>query len=131
MIHGGDHDYDDLGMEGEGVVSNLSCIDCRCYVEVYKDMSEKGQRSPEEIREAGLERFNALYREKWDRGQEEHGGCLDKTVTIEKAEEECIDLWAYLQSLRQLHNDQLKELESVKNEEIKVWRKKYEEACHS
>ena len=28
-------DYEDYGLEGEGIVSNLSCLKCNAYVEVY------------------------------------------------------------------------------------------------
>ena len=35
LIWGGDHDYEDYGMEGEGIVSNLSCSECDAFVLVY------------------------------------------------------------------------------------------------
>tara|TARA_R110002020_G_scaffold138354_1_gene308264 strand:+ start:5107 stop:5346 length:240 start_codon:yes stop_codon:yes gene_type:complete len=35
LIWGGDHTYEDYDMEGEGVVSNLSCPNCKSFVEVY------------------------------------------------------------------------------------------------
>ena len=35
LIWGGDHDYEDYGMEGEGIISNLSCPNCSSFVEVY------------------------------------------------------------------------------------------------
>ena len=35
LIWGGDHDYEDYGMEGEGIVSNFSCSNCDCYAYVY------------------------------------------------------------------------------------------------
>ena len=34
LIWGGNHDYDDCGEEGEGIVSNLSCPNNECDVEV-------------------------------------------------------------------------------------------------
>ena len=34
LIWGGDHDYDDYGLEGEGIVTNLSCSECPAWVEV-------------------------------------------------------------------------------------------------
>ncbi len=131
LIHGGDHDYEDFGREEPGVVSNLTCPNCSTYVEVYRTFEVEGRRQPHEIREGGLGRFVRLYRAKWDRGQKEHGGCLDKTVTIEKVEEEVMDQWGYLQSLRVLHNDQLKALEDAKNEEIEHWKEKYHDACRN
>ena len=35
LIWGGDHDYEDYGVEGDGVVTNLSCSRCSAFVEVY------------------------------------------------------------------------------------------------
>ena len=35
LIWGGDHDFEDYGMEEEGIVSNLSCPNCHAFVEVY------------------------------------------------------------------------------------------------
>ena len=35
VIWGGDHDYEDYGLEGEGIVSNLSCPKCDTHVDVY------------------------------------------------------------------------------------------------
>ena len=37
LIWGGDHDFEDYGAEGEGIVSNLSCPnkDCNAFVLVY------------------------------------------------------------------------------------------------
>tara|TARA_R110002020_G_scaffold412833_3_gene622399 strand:+ start:549 stop:707 length:159 start_codon:yes stop_codon:yes gene_type:complete len=32
LIWGGDHDYEDYGNEGEGIVSNLSCPNDDCNV---------------------------------------------------------------------------------------------------
>lgn len=32
MIWGGDHSYEDYGMEGEGIVSNFSCSNEKCEV---------------------------------------------------------------------------------------------------
>jgi len=58
-------------------------------------------RTPDEIRDASVARFNELAGNKFDAGQKEHGSCLDDTVTPEKLEEEVIDMWHYLQSLRE------------------------------
>ena len=30
MIWGGDHTYEDYGMDGDGIVANLSCSKCFC-----------------------------------------------------------------------------------------------------
>ncbi len=34
LIWGGDHDYDDYSCEGEGIVSNLSCSNDNCDVQL-------------------------------------------------------------------------------------------------
>ena len=41
LIWGGDFDYEDYGLEGEGIVSNLSCPNCNAYVEVYLKIDEE------------------------------------------------------------------------------------------
>jgi hypothetical protein len=33
LIHSGDHSYEDYSLEGEGIVSNLTCADNKCDVE--------------------------------------------------------------------------------------------------
>ena len=35
LIWGGDHDYEDYGVEEEGIVTNLSCPKCKAFVLVY------------------------------------------------------------------------------------------------
>ena len=40
LIWGGDHDYEDYNMEGDGIVSNLSCSECDSFVLVYKPNKE-------------------------------------------------------------------------------------------
>ena len=57
-------------------------------------------RTSEQIREQSMARFTDLAAIKYNKGQEEHGGLLDETVTFEKLEEELIDGWFYIQSLR-------------------------------
>ena len=41
LISGGDHTFEDYGMEGEGIVSNLSCPNCPTSVEVYYNIDEE------------------------------------------------------------------------------------------
>ena len=65
-------------------------------------------------------RFKELARPKYDKGQLEHGGLLDETVSIERLEEEGLDLWFYTQSLRVKHSDEVKRLE----EEVERWRER-------
>ena len=62
-------------------------------------------------------RFKELARPKYDKGQLVHGGLLDETVSIERLEEEVLDLWFYTQSLRVKHSDEVKRLE----EEVERW----------
>ena len=52
VIWGGDHDYEDYGMEGEGIVSNLSCSGCNalylCYIG-EDDEQEKTQKEKSNV----------------------------------------------------------------------------------
>ena len=41
LIWGGDHSFEDFGMEGEGIVSNLTCPNCDAFVEVYLDFDKQ------------------------------------------------------------------------------------------
>ena len=43
LIWGGDHTYEECDMEGEGIVSNLSCLDCDSVVLVYTPSGEKDE----------------------------------------------------------------------------------------
>jgi hypothetical protein len=36
LIWGGDHTFEDYGIDGEGIVSNLSCPSCNNYVLLYQ-----------------------------------------------------------------------------------------------
>ena len=40
LIWGNNHDYEDYGMEGEGIVSNFSCSNCDSFVSVYLPIKE-------------------------------------------------------------------------------------------
>ena len=40
LIWGGDHMFDECGMEGEGVVSNLTCPNCDVFVLVYRPIDD-------------------------------------------------------------------------------------------
>ena len=37
VIWGGDFDFEDYGMDGDGIVSNLTCSNCKAYYECYLD----------------------------------------------------------------------------------------------
>jgi len=43
LIHSGDHTYEDYGIDGDGIVSNLTCQDENCEVKtviVYIEINE-------------------------------------------------------------------------------------------
>ena len=58
------------------------------------------QRTPAEIRDESIRRFNELAAMKFNAGQAEHKGCLDERVTFAHMEEEIIALWFYVQSMK-------------------------------
>ena len=47
LIWGADFDFEDYGMEGEGIVSNFSCSneDCEVFVEVYLPLSNNKENN--------------------------------------------------------------------------------------
>ena len=65
-----------------------------------KTIKKPLMRTPDEIRDASIARFNELAGMKFDIGQMEHGSCLDQTVTFTHMEEEVIDMWHYIQSAK-------------------------------
>jgi len=66
-------------------------------------------RTPDQIRDESMERFNAIAPVKYDIGQREHGGLLDKTVDFNDIEYEAIDFWFYLQSLKHKYEPLIEE----------------------
>lgn len=40
LIWGGDNTFEDFDLDGEGIVTNLSCPKCDTFVEVYKPYTE-------------------------------------------------------------------------------------------
>ena len=40
LIWGGDFTFEDYALEGEGIVTNLSCQNCGTYVESYTPLDE-------------------------------------------------------------------------------------------
>ena len=46
LIWGGDFNYEDYALEGEGLVSNLSCPKCDAYVEVYLPLEKNEETRP-------------------------------------------------------------------------------------
>ena len=57
--------------------------------------------TPEEIRDRQIEKFTLLAKAKYDTGQKEHGGLLTETVNWKDLEDEVIDLWFYISSMRE------------------------------
>ena len=49
VIWGGDFDFEDYGMDGKGIVSNLSCSNCKAYYECYLDLEEESNVKKEII----------------------------------------------------------------------------------
>ena len=49
VIWGGDFDFEDYGMDGEGIVSNLSCSNCKAFYECYLDLEEESNGEKEII----------------------------------------------------------------------------------
>ena len=41
LIWGADNTFEDTGIDGEGIVTNLSCPKCEAYVEVFKQYTEE------------------------------------------------------------------------------------------
>tara|TARA_Y100000310_G_C20658454_1_gene803296 strand:+ start:1254 stop:1451 length:198 start_codon:yes stop_codon:yes gene_type:complete len=57
--------------------------------------------TPEEIRDRQIKKFTLLAKRKYDMGQKEHGGLLTETVNWKDLEDEVIDLWFYVCSMRE------------------------------
>ena len=49
VIWGGDFDFEDYGMDGKGIVSNLSCSNCKAFYECYLDLEEESNGKKEII----------------------------------------------------------------------------------
>ena len=53
------------------------------------------------IKNQAIDAFRSKAFKKYDAGQEEHGGLLTERVSLEDLEDEIIDLWFYLQALKE------------------------------
>jgi len=58
------------------------------------------KRTSEQIRDDAVADMLGSFIEKYDKGQAEHGGNLDETVTWKDIEDETKDLWFYAKSMR-------------------------------
>ena len=47
MIWGGDHTYEDYGMDGDGIVANLSFSKCECFCLFYTPIDEEEDNGEE------------------------------------------------------------------------------------
>ena len=56
------------------------------------------------IRDEALDGFMSKASRKYDAGQKEHGGLITERVTLGDLEDEIIDLWFYLQALKEKLN---------------------------
>ena len=73
-------------------------------------------RTPSEIRDAAIERFDSVASPKFDAGQKEHGGNLDLRVQWEDLEYEVMDLWFYIQSMKRKCSLLAEENEALRRE---------------
>jgi|3_EtaG_2_1085321.scaffolds.fasta_scaffold420746_1 hypothetical protein len=73
-------------------------------------------RTPSEIRDAAIERFDSVAASKFDAGQKEHGGNLDLRVQWEDLEYEVMDLWFYIQSMKRKCSLLAEENEALRRE---------------
>lgn len=67
-------------------------------------------RTPDKIRDDAIAHFCEIAIPKFNAGQKEHGGCLDERVTIADIEDEIIDLFFYVQSLKEKQRHEIKRL---------------------
>ena len=74
------------------------------YDDGFPDIPHRHPENPmqkqEDFRDDSLRRFLDAAKEKYDKGQEEHGGFIVDRVDFKDLEEEIIDLWFYIQALR-------------------------------
>jgi hypothetical protein len=57
-------------------------------------------RTPDEIRDAAIAHFIERAVPKFNKGQKEHGGSCDQRANFEELENEIIDLWFYMMSMK-------------------------------
>ena len=60
----------------------------------------KKPRTPDQIRDAAIAHFIERAVPKFNKGQAEHGGSCDQRANFEELENEIIDLWFYMMSLK-------------------------------
>ena len=77
-------------------------------------------RTPDEIRDDAISYFCEVAIPKFDAGQLEHGGSLDERVSAEDIEDEIIDLWMYVQSMKKKHQTEMETLRA----EAERWKER-------
>ena len=71
-------------------------------------------RTPDQIRDESMARFNQVAPVKYDVGQNEHGGHLDENVNFTDIEYEAVDFWHYIQSLKHKYEPLLEENKTLR-----------------
>lgn len=73
------------------------------------------ERTPDEIRDEAIHFFTLKAHTKFNCGQDEHGGNLDTRVKFRDIEDEIIDLWFYVQSMRTKYESKQVKLKEALN----------------
>ena len=76
--------------------------------EEYKELTKL--RTPDKNRDDAIQYFMETAGDKFDAGQQEHGGSLDARVSTADIDDEIIDIWFYVQSLSEKHRVQIVDL---------------------
>ena len=81
--------------------SYKDCPSLLAKIERFKFLKDAASgRTPEQIRDQSIDLFNSRAKAKFDAGQKEHAGNLDERVMFKDIEDEIIDLWFYVQSMK-------------------------------
>lgn len=81
------------------------------------------ERTPDEIRDTAIQDFTLKAYAKFNCGQDEHGGNLDTRVRFRDIDDEIIDLWFYVQSMKAKYGAkqaQLKKAIQLLEDELKT-----------
>jgi len=81
------------------------------------------ERTPDEIRDEAIQDFTLKAYAKFNCGQDEHGGNLDTRVRFRDIDDEIIDLWFYVQSMKAKYGAkqaQLKKAIQLLEDELKT-----------
>jgi len=81
------------------------------------------ERTPDEIRDEAIQDFTLKAYAKFNCGQDEHGGNVDTRVRFRDIDDEIIDLWFYVQSMKAKYGAkqaQLKKAIQLLEDELKT-----------